>query len=121
MMESCWPTAKKAPPMKLSRKDIFLALAKEVPSPEGGDKLVANPYKTWKDVNPELPADKIEVLGPPPTSGTRDAFVEMVMERGVRAFESIKALKKTMKRNSRRSAGRSAKTAPISRPARMTT
>ena len=87
--------SKKAPQMNVSRKEIFLALAKEVPSPEGGDKLVANPYKTWKDVNAKLPADKIEVLGPPPTSGTRDAFVEMVMDEGCAAFESIKALKKT--------------------------
>lgn len=87
--------SKKAPQMKVSRKDIFLALAKEVPSPEGGDRLVANPYKTWKEVNASLPADKIEVLGPPPTSGTRDAFVEMVMDEGCAAFDSIKALKKT--------------------------
>ena len=87
--------SKKVGQMKLSRKDIFLALAKEVPSPEGGDKLVANPYKTWKDVNAQLPAEKIEVLGPPPTSGTRDAFVEMVMDEGCAAFEPIKALKKT--------------------------
>jgi len=87
--------SKKAEQLKLSRKELFLALAKEVPSPEGGDKLVANPYKTWKDVNAKLPADKIEVLGPPPTSGTRDAFVEMVMDEGCAAFESIKALKKT--------------------------
>lgn len=87
--------SKKAEQMKLSRKDIFLALAKEVPSPEGGDKLVANPYKTWKDVNAKLPAEKIEVLGPPPTSGTRDAFVEMVMDHGCAEFAPIKALKST--------------------------
>lgn len=87
--------SKKAPQMNISRKEIFLALAKEVPSPEGGDKLIPNPYKTWKDINAKLPADKIEVLGPPPTSGTRDAFVEMVMDEGCAAFESIKALKKS--------------------------
>jgi len=87
--------SKKAEQMKLSRKDIFLALAKEVPSPEGGDTLVANPYKTWKDVNAKLPAEKIEVLGPPPTSGTRDAFVEMVMDHGCTEFAPIKALKST--------------------------
>lgn len=86
--------SKKAGLMKLSRKDLFLALAKEVPSPEGGDKLVANPYKTWKDVNPALPASKIEVLGPPPTSGTRDAFVELVMETGADTIEALKNLKK---------------------------
>ena len=45
-------------------QDLWLALAKEIPEP-GTGKLVANPLKTWKDVNPELPAQKIEVLGPP--------------------------------------------------------
>jgi len=73
--------SKEAKPMELSRKDIFLALAKEIPTKDG--KLVANPNQTWKDVNSSLPARKIEVLGPPPTSGTRDAFVELVMEEGV--------------------------------------
>lgn len=89
--------SKKAEPMKLSRKDVFLALAKDVPDPKGGDKLVANPYSTWKDVNPALPANKIEVLGPPPTSGTRDAFAELVMDGGCEAIDSIKALQKTDK------------------------
>jgi len=56
--------------------------------------VVPNPYKTWKDVNPELPAMAIEVLGPPPTSGTRDAFVELVMETGGKKFEFIKAMEK---------------------------
>ena len=87
--------SKSAEPFKLSRKDIFLALAKEVPDPAGAEgELVPNPYKTWKDVNPELPETKIEVLGPPPTSGTRDAFVELAMEAGAKEFAWIKALKK---------------------------
>ena len=86
--------SKKAGQMKLSRKDIFLALAKEVPSAEG-DKLVANPNKTWKDVNSSLPATKIEVLGPPPTSGTRDAFTEMVLDHGCTEFPLIKNMKAT--------------------------
>ena len=89
--------SKKAPTMKLTRKDIFLALAKEVPDPNGGEKLVPNPYQTWKDVNPALPAQKITVLGPPPTSGTRDAFVELAMEGGAKTFDWIKAMKKTDK------------------------
>lgn len=89
--------SKKSAPMKLTRKDIFLALAKEVPDPSGAEKLIANPYKTWKDVNPSLPATKIEVLGPPPTSGTRDAFVELAMEGGGKKFGWIKAMKKTNK------------------------
>ncbi len=87
--------SKRAEPFKLSRKDIFLALAKEVPDPNGVEgELVPNPYKTWKDVNPSLPETKIEVLGPPPTSGTRDAFVELAMEAGAKEFAWIKALKK---------------------------
>ena len=90
--------SKKAAPLKLTRKDIFLALAKDVPDPDGGEKLVPNPYKTWKDVNPALPAKSIEVLGPPPTSGTRDAFVELAMEGGAKSFGWIKAMKNTDKK-----------------------
>jgi phosphate transport system substrate-binding protein len=77
--------------MELSRKDIYLALAKMVPGPDG--KLIDNPNKTWNDVNSALPAANIEVLGPPPTSGTRDAFVELALEGGAREFEDIAALR----------------------------
>ena len=87
--------SKKDKPYNLTRKDLFLALAKEVPDPNTPNKLIRNPYKTWKDVNPALPDHKIEVMGPPPTSGTRDAFVELVMEPGCESFEMIKELKKT--------------------------
>jgi phosphate transport system substrate-binding protein len=90
--------SKKAAPLKLTRKDIFLALAKDVPDPNGGEKLIPNPYKTWKDVNSALPAKSIEVLGPPPTSGTRDAFVELAMEGGAKKFDWIKAMKKKDKK-----------------------
>ncbi|MGI6639159.1 MAG: PstS family phosphate ABC transporter substrate-binding protein [Desulfobulbus sp.] len=89
--------SKKADQLKLSRKDLYLALAKEVPNPDDPTKFVANPYKTWKEVNAELPDIKIEMLGPPPTSGTRDAFIEMVMEPGCSEFDSIKALEKNDK------------------------
>ena len=74
----------------ISRADVFLALAKEVPDGKGG--LQPNPHETWRDVNPDLPDAEIEVYGPPPTSGTRDAFVELVMEPGCEQFESIAAL-----------------------------
>ncbi|MCB1756782.1 MAG: PstS family phosphate ABC transporter substrate-binding protein [Gammaproteobacteria bacterium] len=80
--------------MNISRKEIYLALAKDVPAPDGSETLVPNPYKTWADVNPELPAEKIEVLGPPPTSGTRDAFSELALEEGCSEFEFIKAMEK---------------------------
>jgi phosphate transport system substrate-binding protein len=78
--------------MDLTLKDVWTALAKDVPDASG--KLVPNPHKTWKDVNPALPDAKIEVLGPPPTSGTRDAFVELAMEGGCNAYDAVKALKK---------------------------
>ena len=78
--------------MKLSRKDIFTALAKDVPV---DGKLVPNPYTTWKQVNASLPDIKIEVLGPPPTSGTRDAFVELAMEGGCKKYDMIAAMKKS--------------------------
>jgi len=85
--------AKKGKEFKLARKDLFLALAKKVPGKAAGE-LVDNPYKTWKEVNAELPDIKIEVLGPPPTSGTRDAFAELALEGGCKTFDWIKALKK---------------------------
>lgn len=83
----------RAPLFKLSRKDIFLALAKDVPSGKVAGKTMPNPNKTWKDVNSSLPDIKIEVLGPPPTSGTRDAFVELAMEGGAKTFAWIADLK----------------------------
>jgi len=78
--------------MNVSLRDIFLALAKDVPTADG--KTEPNPYTTWDQVNPDLPAVKIEVLGPPPTSGTRDAFAELAMEGGCKTFDWVKALKK---------------------------
>ena len=89
--------SKTVEPLKLSREDIFLALAKDVPDPANPGALIPNPYKSWKEVNSELPDIAIEVLGPPPTSGTRDAFVELVMEHAAENFEAIKALKETDK------------------------
>lgn len=86
--------SKAVAPMDLTRRDIFLALAREVPDPKGTESFVSNPYTTWKDVNPALPANKIEVLGPPPTSGTRDAFSELALEGGCKTFPWIKAMKK---------------------------
>lgn len=82
-----------APAYDLGLKDLWLALAKDVPNPDGSETLVANPYKTWQQVNAALPATAIEVLGPPPTSGTRDAFAELAMEGGCKTFPWIKAIK----------------------------
>ena len=70
-------SAKAGPDIALTREQIFLALAKNLPDASGA--LVPNPNVNWSDIDASLPAEKIEVLGPPPTSGTRDAFVELVM------------------------------------------
>jgi phosphate transport system substrate-binding protein len=84
--------SKEGPAIKLTLKQVFQALAEQVPDKDG--KLVANPYKNWSDIDPSLPNIKIEVLGPPPTSGTRDSFHELFMEKGAEAFDSLKAMKK---------------------------
>jgi phosphate transport system substrate-binding protein len=84
--------SKASPQANMSLKQLYTALAKELPDGKGGFK--PNPYQKWSEIDPALPDNKIEVLGPPPTSGTRDAFVELAMEPGCEAFEEIKALKK---------------------------
>ncbi|MBN2706790.1 MAG: substrate-binding domain-containing protein, partial [Deltaproteobacteria bacterium] len=90
--------SKNANQLKLDRKTLFLALAKEVPNPKGGEHLIPNPYKTWQDVDRNLPAIAIKVLGPPPTSGTRDAFVELAMGGGALQYPWLKALQKSDKK-----------------------
>ncbi len=90
--------SKKSKALSLTPRDLFLALAKDVPANADGSKRQANPHKTWKDVNPKLPALKIEVLGPPPTSGTRDAFVELVMDAGCKEFAAIEKMSKQPRR-----------------------
>lgn len=86
--------SKKGDGVDLTRAQIFSALAKEVVV---GGKIVANPYKMWSDIDASLPAVKIEVLGPPPSSGTRDAFVELVMEEACEEFPEIAALEESNK------------------------
>jgi phosphate transport system substrate-binding protein len=88
--------SKKGPTFNLTLGQLWLALAKEVPEGnKDGGKLIPNPNKTWKDIDPSFPAVKIEVLGPPPTSGTRDSFNELALEGGCDSFASLKALAKT--------------------------
>lgn len=82
--------SKESPRFDLSLADIYSALAKDIPGADG--KLQPNPNKTWQDVNPALPATRIEVLGPPPTSGTRDAFAELALGGGAKTVPSLKAL-----------------------------
>jgi len=89
--------AKKGPKTSLTLQQVFLALAKQVPANADGSKLIENPYRKWSDIDKSLPDEKIEVLGPPPTSGTRDAFVELAMEGGCQTFPAIKAWGMTAK------------------------
>lgn len=87
--------SKSGPAINLSLGELWQALAKDVPNDAG--ELVPNPYKKWSEINKDLPDVAIEVLGPPPTSGTRDAFVELAMEGGCDSFPSVKALKESDK------------------------
>jgi phosphate transport system substrate-binding protein len=80
----------KGKPFELT-KTQFLALAKNIPDKDGN--MIANPNKMWSDVDASLPATKIEVLGPPPTSGTRDSFAELAMSAGAEKIEVLKTLK----------------------------
>lgn len=83
--------SKKSPVLNLTLEQVFMALAANVPV---GDKLVANPNKTWADINSALPKMKIEVLGPPPTSGTRDSFHELFLEHAANKIPFMKTLDK---------------------------
>ena len=78
----------KAPPMKLTLRDLYAALAAK---PFGKEQTA----KTWKDVNSSLPATPIRVLGPPPTSGTRDSLNELLLQVGCETDPAMKALKKS--------------------------
>ncbi len=85
--------SKQGTPINLTLGQLYLALAKEVPGPDG--KLIPNPNKTWSDIDKSLPNIKIEVLGPPPTSGTRDSLHELFMEKGAEQIPALVALKKS--------------------------
>ncbi len=76
----------------LTEKQIYQALAAEV---EVNGEWVANPYMKWSDIDASLPDVEILAYGPPPTSGTRDAFVELALHDGCKALDFVKALKET--------------------------
>jgi phosphate transport system substrate-binding protein len=81
--------SKNGPAMNLTQADIYKALAAN-PFGKGPNKA-----QTWKDVNPALPAIKIRVLGPPPTSGTRDSLADLYLEKGCDTDPAMQALKKS--------------------------
>ena len=80
----------------LTEAQIFQALAAEV---EVDGEVVANPYKMWSEIDASLPAVAIQVFGPPPTSGTRDAFVELAMHSGCKDFPAIQAIEDAARKN----------------------
>ena len=83
-------TARTGSDFVIQGSDLYLALAKEVPGPSGG--FIPNPYRTWDQVRPGLPALRIQVYGPPPTSGTRDSWVELAMAPAAMALPELAAL-----------------------------
>ncbi|CAM3815686.1 Phosphate binding family protein [Litorimonas haliclonae] len=87
--------ARNAPNMDMSLRDIYMAFAKNVPISDTDCTLRPNPHTKWSEVNSELPAIKIEAYGPPPTSGTRDAFVEIAMEGGAKEISCLADLAET--------------------------
>lgn len=84
--------ARGGPEIAVTKKQLFQALAAEV---EVDGKIVSNPYTNWSQIDGSLPDAPIMVFGPPPTSGTRDAWVELVMEEGCEQFPAIEALEKS--------------------------
>ena len=86
--------------LDLTKAQLFQALAAKV---EVGGKIVDNPYKKWSEIDPSLPDIAIEVMGPPPTSGTRDAWVELVMDEGCKKFPAFELFdKEALKENCQR-------------------
>ncbi|MEF2551196.1 substrate-binding domain-containing protein [Aurantimonas sp. A2-1-M11] len=80
--------------VQVTKAQLFQALAGEV---EVDGEIVPNPYMNWSEIDSSLPDQPILVYGPPPTSGTRDAWVELVMEEGCEAFPAIEALEEERK------------------------
>ncbi len=85
--------SKSAPDLDLTKQEIFLALAADLPDGQGG--WVPNQNRRWRDISADLPDIQILVSGPPPTSGTRDAFVEIAMEGGAKTFDQLAQLAQT--------------------------
>lgn len=83
-------TDRNAPDYGFQGDDLYLALAKEIPGPNG--TFIANPHTTWNQVNPGLPATRIQVYGPPPTSGTRDSWLELAMAPSAESLPAMAAL-----------------------------
>ncbi|MEC7376519.1 MAG: substrate-binding domain-containing protein, partial [Pseudomonadota bacterium] len=82
-------SSKEAENLDITLEQLFLALGKEVPNPKNENELVANPYKNWSDIDSSLPNKPIRVMGPPPTSGTRDSFNELALQGGCEDLPAV--------------------------------
>ena len=87
---------KSNPPLNIKAKDLFLALAKEIPQ---DGKLVPNPYKNWKEIDPSLPDRKIAIYGPPSSSGTRDTIEELIMVENSKKYKEYNGKYKTIRQD----------------------
>jgi phosphate transport system substrate-binding protein len=81
--------SKKTKDMSISKRELFLSLANEIPSRDG-KKLIKNPYTKWNQINPKFPNRKIRIYGPPKSSGTRDVLEELVLEQESKKFSTYK-------------------------------
>ena len=81
---------KSAPDYNFKLEHLYLGLADNTLR---GGKLIKNPYKTWNEIGSGLPKTRILAYGPPPTSGTRDAWNELGIEGGAGRFPTLKAMK----------------------------
>jgi len=82
-------SSKDAQNLDITLEQLFLALGKEVPNPENEKELIPNPYKTWSEIDSDLPNVAIRVMGPPPTSGTRDSFNELALQGGCEDLPAV--------------------------------
>jgi len=79
--------------LELSKKHLLLAVAEEVPSKDG-KSLIRNPYKRWNEIDANLPDREIIIYGPPTSSGTRDAFEDMIMKGQTKKMDVYTSLYK---------------------------
>ena len=79
----------------LTRKELFLAMAKDIPDPQGGNKLIPNPYKTWKEINPAFPDTKIQIWNSTPVFAYYPVVLKQIMTVGCKQMPSLQALEST--------------------------
>ncbi|MBC7191220.1 MAG: substrate-binding domain-containing protein [Marinobacter sp.] len=82
-------SSKKAKNLDITLEQLFLALGEKVPDPKNEKKLIPNPYKKWSEIDSDLPSVAIRVMGPPPTSGTRDSFNELALQGGCEDLPAV--------------------------------